>query len=68
MHAADSPDLRERLLEIFDAVGLCSLVEPCKNGGRLLRIGLNFGRLGEVSAVRMWRSNSSNTMITVERL
>jgi hypothetical protein len=53
MHAADSPDLRKRLLKIFDGVSLCSLVEPCEDGGRLLRVGLYFGGLREVSAMRM---------------
>jgi hypothetical protein len=45
VHAADGPDLRQRLLEILDAVGLRCLVEPCEDGGSLLCVGLNFGCL-----------------------
>jgi hypothetical protein len=49
MHVADGSDLRQGFLEILDAMGLRCSVEPRKNGGRLLRIGLYLGRLSEVS-------------------
>jgi hypothetical protein len=51
MHATDGSNLRQRLLEILDTMSLRGFVEPCKNGGRLLRIGLYLRRLSEVSNV-----------------
>jgi len=44
LHTIDGRDLWQRLLEVFDAVSLCRLVEPCENRGGLLRVGLGFGR------------------------
>ena len=45
LHAVDGRDLWQRLFEVLDAMSLRRLMEPGKNGCRLLRVGLSFGCL-----------------------